>query len=130
LRTPTEEYDMPETKQRRRSPSSNAVHKPKPNISRPRRTSAAKRGPFSRFRAKPAPTGMGRVLGALGGAKPGSKKGGAAAAGGLALLAGGLATLRKHRGGTEAPAPGPVTSTGTPTHEPANGTQPVGKDGL
>jgi hypothetical protein len=91
---------MPETKRRRAGSSANAIHKPKPNISRPRRTSTAKQGRFSRgwtFRTKPEPTGAKRVLGAL----TGSRKRGAAAAGGLALLAGGLAALRQRRGGVE-----------------------------
>jgi hypothetical protein len=122
---------MPETKQRRRTASPSSGHKPKPSISRPRRTSTAKHGRFSRgwtFRTKPEPTGMKRVLGALTGSKAGSKKGGAAAAGGLALLAGGLAALRKRRGEPEAPTPGPVTTTNTPTHTPASPVQSVTQD--
>src|SRR3954451_11640749 len=111
---------MPETKPRRRGSSPNATHKPKPNISRPRRTSTAKQGRFSRgwtLRTEPKPTGVKRVLGALTGSKAASKKGGAAA-GGLALLAGGLAALRKRQGGSQPSAPGPVTKTdaNTPTN--------------
>ena len=122
---------MSATKQRRRTPSSSGTHKPKPNISRPRRTSTAKQGRFSRgwtFRTKPQPTGMKRVLGPLTGSKAGSKKGGAAAAGGLALLAGGLTALRKRRGEPKAPAPQPDTSTNTHTHTPASPAQSVTQD--
>ena len=117
---------MPETKQRRRSASPKDTHRPR--ISRPRRTSTAKPGRFSRgwsFRTKPEPTGVKRLLGALTGSKAGSKKGGAAAAGGLALLAGGLAALRKRRGEQDASAPPPVTH----THAPSNTAQPVAHDG-
>jgi hypothetical protein len=123
---------MPETKQRRRTSSPRRTHNPKPNISRPRRTSTAKQGRFSRgwtFRTKPKPTGMKRVLGSLTGSKARSKKGGAAAAGGLALLAGGLAALRKRRGEPEALAAEPVTTTNTHTHTPPNTVQPVVQDG-
>jgi hypothetical protein len=118
---------MPQTKQRRRSASPNATHRPKPNISRPRRTSAARQGRFARgwtFRTKPEPTGIKRVLGAVTGSKAGSKKGGAAAAGALALLAGGLAALRKRRGGPDAP----VTDTNTYPPTPANTVQPAAQD--
>jgi LPXTG-motif cell wall-anchored protein len=120
-----------ETKQRRRPPSSSGTHTPKPNISRPRRTSTAKQSRFSRgwtFRAKPQPTGIKGALKSLTGSKAASKKNGAAAAGGLALLAGGLATLRKRREKAEAPAPGPVTTTNTQTHPPAGTEQPVTQD--
>ena len=102
---------MSATKQRRRTSSSSGTHKPKPNISRPRRTSTAKQGRFSRgwtFRTKPEPTGMKRVLGSLTGSKAASKKGGAAAAGGLALLAGGLTALRKRRGDRTRPPRSPT----------------------
>jgi hypothetical protein len=119
---------MPETKQRRRTSPPRGTHKPKPSISRPRRTSTPKRSRFSRartFRTKPKPTGMKRVLGSL----TGSKKGRAAAAGGLALVAGGLATLRKRKGEPEAPDPGPVTTTDTHTHTPPNPVLPVVQDG-
>ncbi len=122
---------MPETKQRRRTSSPNHTHRPKPNISRPRRTSTAKQGRFSRgwtFRTKPEPTGMKRVLRSLTGSKAGSKKGGAAAAGGLALLAGGLAAARKRRGESKAPAPGPDPSTNTHTHTPTTPAQSVTQD--
>ena len=118
---------MPETKQRRRTSSPKRTHKPKPNISRPRRTSTAKQGRFSRgwtFRTKPEPTGMKRVLRSLTGSKAGSKKGGAAAAGGLALLAGGLAAARKRRGDSK--APDPITHTHTRT--PATPAQSVTQD--
>ena len=121
---------MPETKQRRRTSPPSGKHRPKPNISRPRRTSTAKPGRFSRgwtFRTKPEPTGIKRVLGSLTGSKAPSKKGGAAAAGGLALLAGGLAALRKRRGEPQAPAPEPVTNTNTYT--PPNTASPVVQDG-
>jgi hypothetical protein len=121
---------MSATKQRRRT-SSSGTHKPKPNISRPRRTSTAKQGRFSRgwtFRTKPEPTGMKRVLRSLTGSKAGSKKGGAAAAGGLALLAGGLAAARKRRGESKAPAPGPDPSTNTHTHTPTTPAQSVTQD--
>jgi hypothetical protein len=122
---------MPETKQRRRTPSPSGGHRPKPNISRPRRTSTAKHGRFSRgwtFRTKPKPTGMKRVLGSLNRSKPASKKGGAAAAGGLALLAGAVAALRKRRGEAEAPAPTTDTTTNAHTHTPASPVQPVTQD--
>ena len=122
---------MPETKQRRRTPSRSGVHRPRPNISRPRRTSTAKHRRLSRgwtFRAKPEPTGMKRVLGSLTRSKAASKKGGAAAAGGLALLAGGLAALRKRRGEPEAPPQATDTSTNTHTHTPASPVQPVTQD--
>jgi hypothetical protein len=113
---------MPETKQRRRSPSPKATHRPKPNIPRPRRTSTATQGRFSRgltFRRKPQPTAIERALGALKSSKPASKKGGAAATGALALVAGGLAALRKRRGGPETSnIPGPVTDTSA--HPSAN----------
>jgi hypothetical protein len=121
---------MTETKQRRRGSSPNATRKPKPNISRPRRTSTAKQGRFSRgwtFRTKPEPAGIKRVLGVLTGSTAGSKKGRAAAAGGLALIAGGLAALRQRQGGPEVSAPGPVTN--THTHMPANPGQPGAQDG-
>ena len=114
---------MSATKQRRRTSPSSATHKPKPSISRPRRTSTAKQGRFSRgwtFRTKAEPTGMKRFLGPLTGSKAGSKKGGAAAAGGLALLAGGLTALRKRRAEPKSPAPQPHTSTNTPTQTPAS----------
>jgi hypothetical protein len=114
---------MTATKQRRRGSSPHVTRKPKPNISRPRRTSTAKQGRFSRgwtFRTRPEPTGIKRVFGALTGSKAASKKGGAAAAGGLALIAGGLAALRKRRGGPEASIPAPVTNTDPQTHTPAN----------
>ena len=112
---------MPATKQRRRGSPPNATHKPKPNISRPRRTSTAKQSRFSRgwtFRTKPQPTGIRRALGAVTGSKAASKKGGAAAAGGLALLAGGLAALRKRRSGPDAPAPEPLTNTNAHMGQP------------
>jgi hypothetical protein len=120
---------MPETKRRRRASSPTVTRRPKPNISRPRRTSTAKHGRFSRgltLRTKPQPTGVKRILGALTGS--GSKKGGAAAAGGLALIAGGLAALRKRRSGPEPPAPGPVTNTSTYPDMPADSVQPVAQD--
>ena len=118
---------MSATKQRRRTSSSSGTHRPKPNISRPRRTSTARQGRFSRgwtFRTKPEPTGMKRVLASLTGSKAASKKGGAVA-GGLALLAGGLTALRKRRGDANAPAPQPDASTNTPTHAPASPAQSV-----
>jgi len=121
---------MPETKQRRRTSPPSGTHRPKPSISRPRRTSTAKPGRFSRgwtFRTTPEPTGIKRVLGSLTGSKAASKKGGAAAAGGLALLAGGLAALLKRRGEPEAPAPEPVTN--THTYTPATTAPPVVQDG-
>jgi hypothetical protein len=102
---------MPETKQRRRSASPSRT-RGRGDASR-RRTSNAKPGRFSRglpFRTEPEPTGIKRVLGALTGSKWGLRKGGAAA-GGLALLAGGLSALRKRRGGPDASAPKPVTQT-------------------
>ena len=114
---------MSTTKQRRRTSPSSATHKPKPSISRPRRTSTAKQGRFSRgwtFRTKPEPTGIKRVLGSLTGSKAASKKGGAAAAGGLALLAGGLTALRKRQGEPKTPAPQPPTSPNTHTQTPAS----------
>jgi hypothetical protein len=122
---------MPETKQRRQRPSRTATHKPKPSISRPRRTSTAKRNRFSRgwtFRRKPEPTGIQRVLGALTASKAGSTKGRAAAAGGIALIAGGLAALRKRQGGRDASAPEPVTNTNVNTHTPATSGQPAAQD--
>jgi hypothetical protein len=122
---------MSATKQRRRTSSSSGTHRPKPNISRPRRTSTAKQGRFSRgwtFRTKPEPTGVKRALRSLTGSKAGSKKGGAAAAGGLALLAGGLAAARKRRGESAAPAPRPDASTNTHTHTPASAAESVTPD--
>ena len=69
---------MPQTMQRRRHSSPHATHKPKPNISRPRRTSTAKQGRFSRgwtFRTEPQPTGIKKVMGTVTGSTTGSKKG-------------------------------------------------------
>jgi hypothetical protein len=123
---------MPETKQRRRGASPNATQKSKRSISRPRRSETAKQGRYSRgwtFRTKPEPTGVRRVLGALTGSEARSKKGGAAAAGGLAVIAGGVAALRQRRRAREAPSPGPVTTTNTPTQSPANTGQTLAQDG-
>ena len=103
---------MPQTTQRRRHSSPRATHKPKPNISRPRRTSTAKQGRFSRgwsFRTEPEPTGIKKVMGTVTGSTTGSKKGRAAAAGGLALIAGSLAALRKRQSDRDVSAPGPIT---------------------
>jgi hypothetical protein len=119
---------MPQTNQRRRS-SQRAAHKPKPNISRPRRTSTAKQSRFLRgwtFGTKPEPTGAKRVLGALTSSKARSKKGGAAAAAGLALFMGGLTALRKRKREPEASTPGPVTNSNS--HSPATPGQPVARD--
>jgi hypothetical protein len=122
---------MPQTKQRRAHSSPNAVHKAKPNISRPRRTSTAKQSRFTRgwtFRSKPQPTGIKRIFGGLTASKAGSKKGQAAAAGGLALIAGGLAAMRKRQSDRDAPAPEPVTNTTVHTQTPADTDQPVAQD--
>jgi len=114
---------MPQTTQRRRHSSPRATHKPKPNISRPRRTSTAKQGRFSRgwtFRTEPEPTGIKKVMGTVTGSTTGSKKGRAAAAGGLAaLIAGGLAAMRKRQSERDASAPGPITP--NPVHTPNTG---------
>ena len=118
---------MAQTQQRRRRSSPTATHKPKPNISRPRRTSTAKQGRFSRgwtFRTKPEPTGIKKVMGTVTDTA-GSKKGRAAAAGGLALIAGSLAALRKRQSDRDVSAPGPITPSPVHTPTPAHTGQPA-----
>ena len=59
---------MPETKQRRRTSPPSGTHRPKPSISRPRRTSTAKPGRFSRgwtFRTTLEPERIALALGAM-----------------------------------------------------------------
>jgi hypothetical protein len=115
---------MPQTKQRRRTASPSAIRRPV--VARPRRAGAPKPSRFSRRKAQP--TGVKRVLGALTSSKAGK---GGVAAGGLALLAGGLSALRKRRSGDddEASHQGAATYTQTPTAPPSPIVPPPTQDG-